>query len=66
MVYRPFREDWHSNMKYQFDGHKCDDNDVFDFDPEERNVELKHIPTDAVPVDIATAQHGWIMSFSHT
>ena len=53
-------------MKYQFDGHECDDNEVFDFDPEERNVELKHIPTDTVPVDIAIAQHGWRICHFHT
>ena len=66
ILYRGYREDWHSNMKYQFDGYKRDDNDVFAFEPDERNVELKYIPKDAVPVDIATARHGWIICHFHT
>ena len=42
-------------MKYQFDECERDDNDVFAFESEVRNVELKYIPKDAIPVDIATA-----------
>ena len=53
-------------MKYQFDRYKRDDNDVFAFDPDERNMELKYIPKDAVPVNIATARHGWIICHFHT
>ena len=66
MLYRGYREDWHSTLKYQFDVYERDNNDVFAFEPEERNVELKYIPTDAVPVDIATARHGWIICHFHT
>ena len=29
-------------------------------------MELQYIPNDAVPVDIATAQHGWIICHFHT
>ena len=53
-------------MKYQFDQYERDDDDVFAFEPDERNVELKYIPTDAVPVDISTAQHGWIICHFHS
>ena len=53
-------------MKYQFDAYERDDNNVFAFVPDERNVELEYIPEDAVPVDIATARHGWIICHFHT
>ena len=66
ILYRGYREDWHDNMKYQFDECERDDDDVFAFEPEERNVELKYIPNDAVSVDIATARHGWIICQFHT
>ena len=52
-------------MKYQFDEYERNDDDVFAFEPEKRNVELKYIPNDTVPVDIATAQHGWIICHFH-
>ena len=35
------------------------------FNPEVRNVELKYLPNDAIPVDIATALHGWIICHFH-
>ena len=53
-------------MKYQFDECERDDDDVFAFESEVRNVELKYIPNDAIPVDIATARHGWIICHFHT
>ena len=47
-----------TNLKYQFDECKRDDDNVFAFESEVRNVELKYIPNDAIPVDIVTARHG--------
>ena len=47
-VYRGYREDWHSNTKYQFDAYQGEDEEIFDFDPVDRNIELKYKPTDAV------------------
>ena len=58
ILYRGYRDEWHDNAKYQFDEFERDDDDVFAFEPEVRNVELKYMPNDAVPVDIATAREG--------
>ena len=57
---------WHDHTKYQFDKYERNEDDVFAFEPEARNVELKYIPDDAIPVDIATARHGWIICHFHT
>ena len=35
---------------------------MFNFVPEVRNVELKYIPNDTIPVDIASDQEGWTVS----
>ena len=53
-------------MKYQFDECERNDDDIFVLESEVRNVELKYIPNDAIPVDIATARHGWIICHFHT
>ena len=67
ILYRGYRDEWHDHMKYQFDEYKQNDDDVFAVDPEARNVELKYIPNDAIPVNIATARHGWIVChFTHS
>ena len=58
ILYRRYRDEWYNNTKYQFDKYERNYNDVFAFDPEVRNVELKYIPNNAVPVNIATARHG--------
>ena len=55
-MYQGYREDWHDNIKYQFDEYECNDEDVFDFIPEDRNIKLKYIPDDTIPVDVADAQ----------
>ena len=59
ILYHGYQDDWHDNTKYQFDEYKCNDEDVFDFVPKVRNVELKYIPNDTIPVDIASDQKGW-------
>ena len=56
ILYQGYREDWHDNIKYQFDEYECNDEDVFDFIPEDRNIKLKYIPDDTIPVDVADAQ----------
>ena len=66
ILYRGYRDEWHDHTKYQFDKYECNADDVFAFEPGARNVELKYIPTDAVPVDIATALHGWIICHYYT
>ena len=38
---------------YQFDTYQGDDDEVFEFDPVNRNINLKYMPGDAVPVDKA-------------
>ena len=53
-------------MKYQFDEYKQNEDNVFALEPGARNVELKYIPNDAIPVDITTARHGWIICHFHT
>ena len=50
-VYRGYREDWHSNEKYQFDAYQGNDAELFDFIPIDHNIELKDIPSETVPVD---------------
>ena len=52
-VNRGYCKDWHSNTKYQFDAYQGEDDEVFDFDPIDRNIGLKHMLDDTVPVDIA-------------
>ena len=52
-VYRGYRENWHSNTKYQFDVYQGDDDEVFDFDLVNRNINLTYMHIEAVPVDIA-------------
>ena len=66
ILYCGYRDEWHKNTKYQFDEYKHNNGDDFAFDSEVRNVELKYIPNDAIPVDIATACHGWIICHFHT
>ena len=66
ILYRGYPNKGHNNKKYQFDEHKHNEDDVFAFEPVARNVELKYIPTDAVPVDIARARHGWLICHFHT
>ena len=58
ILYQGYRDDWHDNTKYQFDEYECDDEDVFDYVPEVRNVELKYMPNDTIPVDTASGQQG--------
>ena len=48
-------------MKYQFDEYKQDDDDVFAFEPEAQNVELKYIPNNAIPVNIAHLR--WVVGY---
>ena len=50
-VYIEYREDWHSNEKYQFNAYQGNDAELFDFIPIDQNIELKYIPSDAVLVD---------------
>ena len=58
-VYRGYREDWHSNTRYQFGAYQGDNEEVFEFDPVDRNIDLKYMPGDAVTVDIAYSPRGW-------
>ena len=58
-VYRGYREDWHSNEKYQFDAYQGNDAELFDFNPIDRNIEIKYMPTDAIPVDTVCTPRGW-------
>ena len=66
ILYRRYTDDWHDNMKYQFDEYKRNGDDVFAFVPKVRNVELKYIPNNAIPIDIATARHGRKICHFHT
>ena len=59
ILYRGYRDDWHENTKYQFDEYEYNDDNVFDFVLIVRNVELKYIPNDTIPVDTASARQGW-------
>ena len=59
ILYHGYRDDWHDNTKYPFDEYKCNDEDVFDFVPKVRNVELKCIPNDTILVNITSDQQGW-------
>ena len=59
IVYRGYCEDWYSNAKYQFDAYQGNYVEVFDFDLVDRNIDLKYIPSDAVPVDIVYTPRGW-------
>ena len=58
-MYQGYREDWHDNTKYQFDEYECNEEVVFKFIPEDRNIKLKYIPDDTIPVDVVDAQQGW-------
>ena len=40
ILYRGYRDEWHDNTKYQSDEYERNDDDVFTFDPEVRNVEI--------------------------
>ena len=51
---------------YQFDEHKRNDVECFAFTPSGPPIELKHIPTDLVPVDITRACNGWFICHFHT
>ena len=59
MLYRGYQEDWHSNTKYQFDGYKCSEDDVYYFVPGKRNITLEYMPVDTTSVDIAITSKGW-------
>ena len=59
ILYQGYKEDWHDNTKYQFDKYEYNEEDVFKFTPEDRNIELKHIPDDTIPVDVVDVQQGW-------
>ena len=58
-VYHGYREDWYDNIKYQFDEYKCNEGNIFQFTPEYRNIKMKYIPNDTIPVDVVDAQQGW-------
>ena len=58
-VYRGYRKDWYSNEKYQFDAYQGDNKELFDFVPINWNIDLKHMPSDAVPVDIICTPCSW-------
>ena len=45
--------------KYQFDSYQGDDEQVFAYDPIERNIALEYVPKDTVPVDVAATNDGW-------
>ena len=59
ILYQEYREGWHDNTKYQFDEYECYDEDVFYFVPKDRNIELKYILNEIIPVNIAVAQQEW-------
>ena len=44
---------------YQFNVYQGDDEKVFEFDPGDRNIDLKYMPGDAVLVDIEYSPRGW-------
>ena len=61
-------EDWNDkndHKKYQFDEHKRNDVECFVFTSSGPPVELKHMPTDSVSVDIACARDGWLICYFH-
>ena len=61
ILYRGYRDQWYDHTKYRFDKYKCNEDDGYVVEPEKRNLDLKYIPNDAIPVDVATAPHGWII-----
>ena len=68
MLYRR-REDWNDKndqKKYQFDEHKRNEVESFEFISSGPPVELHNMPTDSVPVDIARASDGWLICHFHT
>ena len=68
MLYRR-REDWNDKndqKKYQFDVHKRNEVESFEFISSGPPVELHNMPTDSVPVDIARASDGWLICHFHT
>ena len=54
-IYQGYCEDWHSNIRYQFDTYQGNDEELFDFEPIDRNIDSKYMLGDTVPVDIAYA-----------
>ena len=42
-----------------FDTYQGDDDEVFDYEPVDRNIDLIYMPTDVVSVDIAHSPQGW-------
>ena len=58
-MYRSYCEDWHSKKRYQFDSYQCDDEQVFVYDPIEKNIALEYVPKDTVPMDVVAANDGY-------
>ena len=59
MMFRSYREDWHSKKEYQFDSYQGDDEQVFAYDPIERNIALEYVPKDTVTVDVVATTDRW-------
>ena len=53
------------HKKYQFDKHKRNQAECFAFTSSGPPVELKHMPSDSVPVDIASNSGGWLICHFH-
>lgn len=58
MMYGSYREGWHSKKRYQFDSYQGDSEYVFVYEPVERDIALKYVPTNNVPVDAVATNDG--------
>ena len=56
ILYQGYTEDWHGNTKYQFDEYECNNKEIFHFIPEDKNIELKYVLDDTIPVNVSDAQ----------